>query len=249
MTGAGEVYVPNSDDDHVARFSSARSVPGRVRRGRVGPRRRSSIRSRSTSARPATSSSRSRPTRARSSASPPVPTFLESFDTGPAFADDPSDAAFGIDGSAYVSQRGRDRVVRYALDAAPGPPPVVVAGTDAGARAPAPAPAKPALAPLPKAAAVIVLPSARQCVSRRNFRIRLRQPKGFKLKSATREPERQARRHAIGQARDRAGRPARAAQGPVHGQDLRDADRRAQGQQHPQVPDVRAQAPLSAIRR
>ena len=48
-----------------------------------------------------------------------------------------------------------------------------------------PVPGKPALAPLPKAAAVIVLPSARQCVSRRNFRIRLRQPKGFKLKSAT----------------------------------------------------------------
>jgi hypothetical protein len=38
---------------------------------------------------------------------------------------------------------------------------------------------------LPKAAAVIVLPSTRKCVSRRNFRIRLKQPKGFKLRRAT----------------------------------------------------------------
>jgi hypothetical protein len=41
-----------------------------------------------------------------------------------------------------------------------------------------------AVAALPKASAVIVLPSAKGCVSRRNFRIRLKQPKGFKLKSA-----------------------------------------------------------------
>ena len=31
---------------------------------------------------------------------------------------------------------------------------------------------------------MIVLPSARRCVSRRNFRIRLKQPRGLKLKSA-----------------------------------------------------------------
>ena len=38
--------------------------------------------------------------------------------------------------------------------------------------------------PAVTAARVIQLPAARQCVSRRNFRIRLRTPKGVKLASA-----------------------------------------------------------------
>ena len=113
-------------------------------------------------------------------------TVIDSFDPGPVFQDDPSDAAFGLVGStsvAYVSQRNRDRVVGYAIGGAPG----VAAPTPAPppAPAPTPVPAKPVLAPLPKVAAVIVQPSAKQCVSRRNFRIRLKQPKGFTLKSAT----------------------------------------------------------------
>ncbi len=59
--------------------------------------------------------------------------------------------------------------------------------TPVTAVAPAPAPAKPAAPPEPKVtpAQVITLPSARKCVSRRNFRIRLRAPKGIKIRSAT----------------------------------------------------------------
>jgi hypothetical protein len=111
------------------------------------------------------------------------PTFVESFDTGPAFQDDPTDVAFGPGGVAYISQRGRDRVVRYGLGGAPVVPPVLTPA--APAPAPTPAPAKPALAALPKVSSVIVQPSAKQCVSRRNFRIRLKQPKGLTLKSAS----------------------------------------------------------------
>ena len=51
-----------------------------------------------------------------------------------------------------------------------------------------PAPTPPAPAPTPAAVSftsVATLPSAKACVSRRNFRIRLRQPKGGKLASAT----------------------------------------------------------------
>ena len=77
-------------------------------------------------------------------------------------------------------------MVRYGLGAAPVVPPVVT--PPAPTPAPAPAAVTPPVKlapPLPKVAAVIVQPSARQCVSRRNFRIRLKQPKGLALKSAT----------------------------------------------------------------
>jgi hypothetical protein len=68
------------------------------------------------------------------------------------------------------------------------PPPVVTAST--------PAPAPPAVIPtvrppavaavkLPAFATVVTLPSTRRCVSRRRFRIRLRQPKGARIASAT----------------------------------------------------------------
>jgi hypothetical protein len=55
---------------------------------------------------------------------------------------------------------------------------------------PAPAPATPPVTATsvptpPKAADVITLPSTRACVSRRSFRIRLRQPKGIKIAKAT----------------------------------------------------------------
>ena len=52
--------------------------------------------------------------------------------------------------------------------------------------APTPAPATPlVLAPAPKFAALVTLPPARACVSRRKFRIRLRQPKGVVIVEAT----------------------------------------------------------------
>ena len=113
----------------------------------------------------------------------PAFTFVEAFVLGPAPADEAEDVSYGLDGStAYVAQRTNDRVLRYALGAGGGPPVVPPP-------APAPAPAPPAPAPvkpvaLPKASTVIVLPSTRKCVSRRNFRIRLKQPRGLKLGSA-----------------------------------------------------------------
>jgi hypothetical protein len=47
-----------------------------------------------------------------------------------------------------------------------------------------PAPKVPAATKLPTFDAVAVLPSTRRCVSRRRFRIRLRHPKGARIKSA-----------------------------------------------------------------
>ncbi len=116
--------------------------------------------------------------------------LLELFAPSASLIESPYDVAFGPDGSVYVPQfySLTGRVVRYTLTPVAGPPPVVPPPTPepepAPAPPPAPAPAKPVLATLPKASAVIVLPSAKGCVSRRNFRIRLKQPKGFKLKSA-----------------------------------------------------------------
>jgi hypothetical protein len=54
---------------------------------------------------------------------------------------------------------------------------------------PTPAPAAPAPAPkraaLPKLTSFVTLPSTRRCVSRRHFRIHIRQPKGVKIAKAT----------------------------------------------------------------
>lgn len=114
--------------------------------------------------------------------------FLETFSPSQSVIDAASDAAFAPDGTVYVPQFQSltDRVVHYALSPVAGPPPVTPPppATPQPAPQPAPPPPAPALAVLPKASSVIVLPSARVCVSRRNFRIRLKQPKGFKLKSA-----------------------------------------------------------------
>lgn len=114
-------------------------------------------------------------------------TFIEAFVLGPAAGDQADDIAYGLDASTtYVAQRTTDRVRRYAISAGSTPPvaapPTAPAPTPAP---PAPAPVKPiAAVSLPKASSVILLPSARTCVSRRNFRIRLKQPKGLKIKSA-----------------------------------------------------------------
>lgn len=116
--------------------------------------------------------------------------FLETFSLGFSILDNPYDAAFAPDGTVYVPQFQSlaDRVLRYALSPVSVPPVAPPAPTPTPTPTP-PVPAAPAApappAALPKAASVIVLPSARSCVSRRNFRIRLKQPKGFKLKRAT----------------------------------------------------------------
>ena len=78
-------------------------------------------------------------------------------------------------------------MVRYALSAGAGTPPVVTPPvvTPPVVTPPVVTPPVVTRVPLPKATAVILLPSAKQCVSRRNFRIRLKQPRGLTLKSAT----------------------------------------------------------------
>jgi hypothetical protein len=71
--------------------------------------------------------------------------------------------------------------------AAPGPPPApVVPPAPIAPPAPIPPPAPPAATkPAIKPSSVFTLPSSKKCVSRRSFRIRIRQPKGVKLISAT----------------------------------------------------------------
>jgi Ca2+-binding RTX toxin-like protein len=65
-------------------------------------------------------------------------------------------------------------------------PPPAAAPSPAPAPAPAPQPAPRApLARLPAFTRIATLPSARRCVSRRSFRIRLRQPSGPRVVSAT----------------------------------------------------------------
>ena len=188
VTSAGEVFVADSDEDRVGRFSAAGDFLGSFAGEGSGAGTVVNPQSVDVGAGDEVLVTQSADTSSvfRFSAGP---VFLESFDPGPVFQDDPEDAVFGAGGAtsvAYVSQRNRDRVVRYALGAAPVVPPVVnPAPAPAPSPAPTPAPAKPALATLPKVASVIVQPSAKQCVSRRNFRIRLKQPKGFTLKSAT----------------------------------------------------------------
>jgi hypothetical protein len=68
--------------------------------------------------------------------------------------------------------------------ATPTPTPAPTAAPTAQPAAPAPAAsAKPATAKKPTLNAIAVLPCTRKCVSRRKFRIRLRHPRGARLKS------------------------------------------------------------------
>jgi hypothetical protein len=50
---------------------------------------------------------------------------------------------------------------------------------------PTPAPPAPHRTPLPKLTSFVTLPSAKRCVSRRHFKIHIRQPKGLKIVKAT----------------------------------------------------------------
>lgn len=88
--------------------------------------------------------------------------------------------------NVYATGQGDNAIVVFSRELPPADPPAATAGGGTPTSAPptpvAPASAKPAAVTF---ASVTTLPSAKRCVSRRSFRIRLRQPKGTKLASAT----------------------------------------------------------------
>ncbi len=85
----------------------------------------------------------------------------------------------GNDGLGFNPTGAYTRRLRYAAAPPPGPSPPGTTATPAPSPAPAPAPAlQPPVVKLPTFAATVSYPSTRTCVSRRNFRIRIKQPKG-----------------------------------------------------------------------
>ena len=88
---------------------------------------------------------------------------------------------------------------------------------------------------------------ATPCKSQRNFRIRIRQPRGFKIASAQvtvngkHGPGLEAR-HRREAASHGAGRSARSGQGDVRGPHRRHDDERQEASGHPHVPDLRCEA-------
>ena len=109
--------------------------------------------------------------------------------------DDPANGATDWDGDPRTwgihTDIGADEYVAAALPPVPVPVPEPAPGPTSGpAPAPVPAPITTPTTPAAeskalKAGDVVVLPSARACVSRRSFRIRLRAPKGVTLQRAT----------------------------------------------------------------
>ena len=211
VTASGEVYVTNPGEDNVGRYSSAGVFLGAFAGDGSGAGTIVNAQSVDVSASGEVLVTQSADAHAIFRfLSGPV--FLESFVPGPAVTDQPTDAAFGIDGSAYVAQRGLDRVVRYGLGASSGPPPMV----------PAPAPHRhPHRSPRNPRSHDRAASEGR-VGDRPAIRQTVREPpelpdpsqaaEGLQAQERDREPQWQARRDAIGQAADRAGRPARAAQ-------------------------------------
>nr|HMS62917.1 hypothetical protein [Solirubrobacteraceae bacterium] len=98
----------------------------------------------------------------------------------------PTEVAVGADGAVLITETGNDRVRRIGAAPAVGPPPAPVPSAPSVPQPPATPGASAPAAALPpvKVASVVTFPSAKACVSRRSFRIRLRSPKGGKLKEA-----------------------------------------------------------------
>ena len=145
--------------------------PGRRRGGAEGVLRRARPETAAprTSARPATRASRSRaawprtPPGSSSSGRPTTPTTAAC-------------TRGGSRGAAAPRPRPRRRPRRRARRPPPSPAPVATATPDPARRRPR----RSTLADVVRG-----LPSTRRCVSRRNFRIRLREPKGTKFRRAT----------------------------------------------------------------
>ena len=99
----------------------------------------------------------------------------------------PTEVAVAADGSVLISETGNDRVRRIGAASIVGPPPPPVPSPTSVPQPPAvPKAPTPSTATLPAVttASVVTFPSTKACVSRRRFRIRLRSPKGAKLKEA-----------------------------------------------------------------
>ena len=90
-----------------------------------------------------------------------------------------------------------------------------------------------------KSAAIIKLPSAKACVSRRRLRIRLVRPKGTALVSAVVLVNGKRVEDGQGRPDHGADQPEGPAEGPLHGEDHRDDGRRPQGHRPAPLPDLR----------
>ena len=98
---------------------------------------------------------------------------------------------------------------------------------------------------------VVGLPSNRKCVSRRKFRIRIRQPGGIKIQTAlvfvNGKKVRVLTRKVFQKKRKVAGRqPARAAEGRLQGADRGADDRGHDPPRHPHLPDLHEEAQVQA---
>ncbi len=109
-----------------------------------------------------------------------VGVFLESFDESGSIIDSPFDVVPADPGFAYVVKASANRVDRYAVSDVLTPPTPTPTPTPTPEPAPTPTPTTiPKPAPKP-----VALPSAKKCVSRRNFKIRLRKPAGVTIREA-----------------------------------------------------------------
>ena len=151
-------------------------------------------------------------------------------------------ATLGTTEATGHDPRRRSRAARPHADAAtPLPDPVVVAPTcRAAPRPPPPTTPAPARDAAPQTA-TLGLPAAKKCASRRKFRITIKAPRGEKAKTVVVLVNNKRVKIAQGQEDDRAGRPARPAEGPVHGQGH--DDHRQRQDAHPDAASYKTCAP------
>ena len=219
--------------------------------GRAGPARRELHRARS-SGRPRSRSARTRPASRCGSASAPSPTASTSAGTSGTRT---ATAAGSRRAATPPTGCCCDRTARASCaSASPRPrspatqptiaPDGISANDPAGCNdsdlvSPLPAAAKPKIdqiATLPKQ-------GKRKCLSRRSFKIRLREPSGDALKTASVFLNGKRIEVRKRQAPDRADQPQGPAQGPLHGQDRRQDRARQDDPGQAQVPHLREEAP------